>query len=162
MPQLHALLLKVIREWWAHPHAETAYQLHLPNASPSIRRLVFQQNAIGWNHIVFLGRFSQESGSHQDEYYARPAHTIETKRYTGQRWQIAVIRSIWQQWFLLWALRNKALHGADARLQTQAERRVVERTLTDLYDYRNQMEPSVQQLLHRYLAEHFTKTVAYN
>jgi hypothetical protein len=122
---------------------------------------VFQQNAIGWDHI-FLGRFSQEWGSLQDKYYARRAHTTETKRYTGQRWQIAVISSIWQQWFLLWALRNKALHGADARLQMQAERRVVKRTLSDLYDYRNQMEPSVQQLLHRDLAEHFTKTVSYN
>jgi hypothetical protein len=59
-------------------------------------------------------------------------------------------------------MRNKELHGADSRSQAQAERRVVERTLIDIYDIRNQMEPSVQQLLHRDITEHFSKTMAYN
>jgi hypothetical protein len=39
---------------------------------------------------------------------------------------------------------------------------MVERTLTDIYDLRNQMEPSVQSLLHRDISAHFSKTTAYN
>jgi hypothetical protein len=70
---------------------------------------------------------------------------------------------LWQQWFLLWATRNKELHGADSRSQSQAERRVVERTLIDIFDIRTtHMEPSVQKLLHRDITEHFSKTMAYN
>ena len=161
MPSLHVILTQAIREWFSHPHTETVYQLQLPHATPAVRRVVFQQNAIGWEQI-FLGRFCSEWGSLQDEYYARRAHSIETKRQTGQCWQITVISSVWQQWFLLWALRNQALHGADVRSHAQAERRVVERTLIDLYDIRHQMEPSVQHLLHRDLTDHFSKTVAYN
>ena len=112
---------------------------------------------------IFLGRFCSKWGSLQDEYYARLAHSIETKRQTGQHWQITVIISVRQQWFLLWALQNKALHGANARSQAQLERRVVKRTLIDLYNICHQMEPSVQQLvLHRNLTDHFFKIVAHS
>ncbi len=47
-------------------------------------------------------------------------------------------------------------------MQAQAEQREIERQLSDVYDLRPQMEPSVRQLLHRDLTEHLSKTVAYN
>jgi hypothetical protein len=59
-------------------------------------------------------------------------------------------------------MQNKELHGADACSQAQVDRRVVERTLINIYDIGHQMEPSVQQLLHRDITEHFLKTMAYN
>ena len=65
-------------------------------------------------------------------------------------------------WFLLWATRNKELHGADSRSQSQTERREIERTLIDIYEIRTHIEPSVQQLLHHDITEHFSKTMAYN
>jgi hypothetical protein len=160
-PRLTALLLEALREWCVHSPDESMYQLRSPDTSPVLRRLIFQQNAIGWDQL-FIGRFSSEWGTLRDEYYARQSRSTENKRQTGQRWQIAIISTLWQQWFLLWEMRNKELHGADSRSQAQAERRVVERTLIDIYDIRNQMEPSVQQLLHRDIAEHFSKTMAYN
>ncbi|KAI2499252.1 hypothetical protein MHU86_15239 [Fragilaria crotonensis] len=145
-----------------HSPEETMYQKHPTDASPpAIRRLLFQLNAIGWDHI-FLGRFSSEWSSLQDEYYARQAHSIDTKRSIGMRWQVAIISTIWQQWFLLWYMRNKVLHGVDSRSQAQAERRVVERTLIDIYDIRHQMEPSVQELLNRDITDHFSKTLTCN
>jgi hypothetical protein len=69
---------------------------------------------------------------------------------------------LWTKWFLLWEIRNKALHGADSRQQAQAERRNVERMMIDVYDNRNQMEPSIQQLFCRDITAHFSKTVGYN
>ncbi|KAI2511572.1 hypothetical protein MHU86_2826 [Fragilaria crotonensis] len=160
MPRLKALLMTVLHTWITFSPDEAAQFQHDPSGHPSsIRRLVFQQNAIGWDHI-FLGRFSMEWSSIQDEYYARQAHSIETKRLTGARWQVAIISTLWQQWFLLWEVRNKALHGDDARSRAQADRKMVERTLTDIYDLRNQMEPSVQSLLHRDISAHFSKTTA--
>ncbi|KAI2513676.1 hypothetical protein MHU86_816 [Fragilaria crotonensis] len=58
--------------------------------------------------------------------------------------------------------RNQSLHGADSKSRNQAERREVDRMLADIYDARNQMEPSIQQLLCRDITEHFTKSVPYN
>jgi hypothetical protein len=70
MPHLQALLLQAIREWCLHPHSETAFTVQPRGGdSPAFRRVIFQQNAIGWEHIL-LGRFSSEWSRHQDEYYA--------------------------------------------------------------------------------------------
>jgi hypothetical protein len=162
MPRLKTLLLQALRAWFLAPPNGDLFQI-LPSADDTleVRCLVFQQNSIGWEQL-FLGRFSNSWGSLQDAYYARRAHSIESKRQTGQRWQNALIDSIWQQWFLLWELRNKALHGEGTRAQALAERRIVERTLIDIYDLRNQMEPSVQHILCRDITEHFAKPVSYN
>jgi hypothetical protein len=65
MPSLHAFLLQALCKWCSHPHDENAYQLHPQNATPALRRVIFQQNAIGWEHL-FMGRFSSEWGSLQD------------------------------------------------------------------------------------------------
>ena len=162
MPRLKQLLLQAIGDWTLHTSSDdNEFTVHMLDAPLSIRRLLHQQNAIGWDHFL-LGRFSSEWGALQDEYYARQARVTETKRQTGQRWQIAIIGTIWQQWFLLWELRNKDLHGADARSKALAEQRVVDRMLIDIYDFRNQMEPSVRQLLHQDITDHFSKTVTYN
>jgi hypothetical protein len=163
MPSLKALLLQALREWLQYSSDDdTPYQLQAPStATVAIRRLVFQQNAIGWEHL-FLGRFSSEWSSLQDEYYARQAHLTDTKRRTGLRWQTAIISTVWTQWFLLWEVCNKSFYGADAQAKAHAERREVERLLVDIYDVRNQMEPSVQKLLCRDITEHFVKPVTYN
>ena len=158
MPRLTALILQALCEWSAPGQDENSNQLNSSEKFAALRRLVLQQNAIGWDHL-FLGRFSSEWSSLQDEYYARRSHSTETKHQTGQRWQIAVISMVW---FLLWATRNKELHGADSRSQSQTERREIERTLIDIYEIRTHIEPSVQQLLHRDITEHFSKTMAYN
>ena len=160
MPRLKQLFLQAIGDWTLHTSSDdNEFTVHMLDAPLSIRRLLHQQNAIGWDHIL-LGRFSSEWGSLQDEYYARQARVTETKRQTGQRWQIAIIGAIWQQWFLLWELRNsKDLHGADAHSKALAEQRIVDHMLIDIYDFRNQMEPSVRQLLHQDITDHFSKTV---
>jgi hypothetical protein len=143
MPHLKQVLMRAIGDWTLQSSStESEFTMHMSDAPIGIRRLIYQQNEIGWDHM-FLGWFSCKWSSLQDEYYARQARATETKRQTGQRWQTAIIGAIWQQWFLLWELRNTELHGADARSQALAERLVVDRTLIDIYDFRNQMEPSV-------------------
>lgn len=42
-------------------------------------RVIFQQNAIEWEHI-FQGRLSVSWGAIQDEYYAWQAHTADTEQ----------------------------------------------------------------------------------
>ena len=75
---------------------------------------------------------------------------------------MAIIRTLWTRWFLLWALRNSDLHGVDASSRAQAAKTEVDRSLREIYDMRSQMEPSMQQVLCKDLREHFTKTTSYN
>jgi acid phosphatase class B len=63
---------------------------------------------------------------------------------------------------IVWEIRNKDLHGTNETARARAEREEVERTLRDVYDLREQMEPSVQQLLCRDITEHFAKPLWFN
>jgi hypothetical protein len=69
---------------------------------------------------------------------------------------------VWAQWFILWEMRNKDLHGANESMRARVECEEVERTLRDVYDTRAQMEPSVQQLLCQDITTHFAKPLWYN
>ena len=77
MPRLTALILQALCEWSAPGQDENSNQLNSSEKFAALRRLVLQQNAIGWDHL-FLGRFSSEWSSLQDEYYARRSHSTET------------------------------------------------------------------------------------
>ena len=87
----------------------------------------------------------------------------EGKRRSGARWQKEIINEIWSQWFLVWEMRNTDLHGTNESTRVRAEREETERKLRDIYDLREQMEPSVQQLLLcKDLADHFAKPLWFN
>ena len=126
-----------------------------------------QQNEIGWNQL-FLGRFTKEWADLQDNYYAqkRLEQTDEEnkkiKKMTGYRWQVALIGILWDQWWAVWESRNKDLHGADAAARAQAEAREVHRTLRDLYDLRNRLDPHVQACLYEDVAYHNAQTTWFN
>ena len=56
------------------------------------------------------------------------------------RWQIAIISTLWSQWFLLWAIGIQSLHRADSKAKAQAERRrEVDGRLANIYGAHNQM-----------------------
>jgi hypothetical protein len=109
-----------------------------------------------------LGRFSTDWGEIQDVHYATMLNTKGNKQHTGQRWQTAIIGELWNQWFTLWDMRNSDLHGATESSRARAEREEVERSLREIYDMREQMEPSVQQLLCQDITNHFAKPLWFN
>jgi hypothetical protein len=77
--------MRALRSWFQHdPLSATPFQMHIDGATTPLRRLLFQQNQSGWNH-VFQGRFNQAWGEMQDEYYARRAQqsTESPKKRTG-------------------------------------------------------------------------------
>jgi hypothetical protein len=47
---------------------------------------------------------------------------LPNKHNTGQTWQVAVISLLWDQWYDVWVLRNKAVHGKDAATRVIAEK----------------------------------------
>jgi acid phosphatase class B len=89
-------------------------------------------------------------------------NTKASKRRTGQRWQEAIIGELWAQWFIVWELRNKDLNGATVTAKTRGDREEVKRMLREIYNLRNRMEPSVQQILCRDITDHFVKPLWFN
>ena len=100
----------------------------------------------------------------QDIYFIRVNEEERHKKIkrTGHRWQVALIGFLWDQWWLVWESRNKALHGADAQSRAQAETREVHRTLHELYDLRNRTDPHVQALFHNHITDHMARPTWFN
>jgi hypothetical protein len=120
--------------------------------------LIRQQNAIGWRQI-FSGRMSREWARLQDDFIYidkqrrrdlqndhRHRSTIADRR-NGTRWTATMIQTIWEQWFVVWALRNADVHGHDRRTRAEALARSNRGRLQEIYDSRRQLEPSVEALL---------------
>jgi hypothetical protein len=163
-PELRQILINAIEHWLTWNDEDQDYQHTIANhtsTSPQMVRLVTQQNAIGWDQIL-LGRFSIMWSAIQDDYYATTINNTESRRRSGEQWQQAIISEVWSQWFLLWELRNKDQHGSNESTRQRIEREEVERTLRELYDLKEQMEPSVQQVLCQDITDHFNKPLWYN
>ena len=112
-----------------------------------VRSVINQQNVIGWRQLI-NGRFGEEWSRGQDDYYARErSRRGATDKRSGQKWQIQLITHIWQQWIILWKLRNAELHGRNNATKSMAIRREMERELHEVYDHRHHYEPRVQELL---------------
>jgi hypothetical protein len=132
----------------------TSYQLETAIHDDAYELLIQQQNQIGWKHI-FLGRFSWAWVDLQDAHYAtRPNPKKSCK---GAKWQVAIIKKLWDNWYLLWESRNNDLHGADARLSALVDRRNALQTLRELYALRNQYEPTARELLMADIRDHEVK-----
>ena len=160
-PELRQLLYDALSGWLNHDSPSTKYRVSMSSYPTEVHRLIAQQNLIGWEHL-FQGRFSVEWGRLQDEYYARLVNTDNTKRRTGHRWQTTIIGKIWEQWFLVWATRNKDKHGVDSTARAYAARQEVDRGLRELYELRYHMEPSVRELLCSDISGHYLKSTKYN
>jgi hypothetical protein len=160
-PQIQHILHTAVSRWLEHTDPRRRFHLNPEDFPTAYRRLIRQQNLIGWEQLI-QGRFSTEWSTVQDNFYARQLNCRQNKIRTGQRWQVAIIRVIWAQWFLLWEMRNRDLHGADTSSRAKAARAAVEYSLREIYDMRTHMEPSVQALLCKDITSHYTKSIGYN
>lgn len=142
---IQQLLLEVVRQW-LDPNNPPVDHVHLAQHPEELHPLIQTQNRIGWRQL-FNGRFSQLWGELQNIHLYRNRQHLPTKHSSGQKWQVAIITVIWEQWYVLWKLRNEAVHGKDATSRAIAETQEVSRNLTAIYDQRNHMEPSAQSLL---------------
>lgn len=153
-PKLRDLLLDGISGWFASPDPDT-YQLQQSGYADEFKRLISQQNKIGWKH-VFLGRFSMEWSNLQDIYYTTRPDSQQSRK--GSTWQVAIINCLWDQWSALWDSRNKDVHGVDARQSASIARQNALRTLRELYDLRDQVEPSARELLMKDIRDHAARS----
>lgn len=146
-PALAKLLEESLRAWLSHTGKEKEFHVSPAQFPREFGSLIRQQNMIGWRQF-FNGRFSAEWGRLQDDYYSRDDISKGNKVQSGQRWQVTIIGFIWEQWFLVWSSRNQGLHGADVASRAAAAQQAVDRSLAEIYQARDLVEPRVRDLLY--------------
>jgi hypothetical protein len=156
-PSLKHLLLDTCRSWLYH-NTDEVYNPNPMHHPASLRSLILQQTEIGWRQL-FNGRFCVQWSRIQDAYLYRTqaARPGSSAKLTGDRWQTKLILFFWEQWRVVWKLRNESLHGKDTAARAVAEANEVKRRLKDIYDLRGHMEPSVQELLCQDIHHHLAK-----
>ena len=151
-PELRDILLDGVSGWLDHRSDDEHY---LPAAlyNEEFERLIEKQNSIGWHHVI-LGRYCWEWSDFQEAHYVTRSNYNLIKKCTGNQWQAAIISQVWSQWYKLWELRNRELHGVDTTRQAQVARRNAVRALRELYALKENVEPSVQSLLMADIRDH--------
>ena len=159
-PLLRHVWREAMELWFA---AEAQEDIKVsPFLFPSdVRRVIIQQNAIGWRQI-FNGRFAIAWAAVQDDYLARNAlntnSTVTSRKVKkGKHWQQRFIHAIWKQWTVVWKQRNEMIHGQTSNTQREANRRRTEAELRAIYETRDQLEPEVQPLMFREVQDHIQR-----
>ena len=142
---------------WLASDDPLRYQLEDAIYDDEFTRLITQQNQIGW-HNIFLGRFSGEWEMLQENHYRTQPNYNSKKSPRGSRWQVAIIGTIWSQWYTVWVLRNSDVHGVDSTHQAIQDRREALHTLRRLYELKAHVEPSAQLLLMDDIRQHEGKS----
>jgi hypothetical protein len=92
---------------------------------PSVySNLIYQQTQIGWRQL-FNGCNSTKWSRLQDDYLLRQG--LHNKKTTGQLWATNIISCVWEEWHLVWMIRNEVIHGHD-----QTSRNCIQRTEAEL------------------------------
>jgi hypothetical protein len=97
-------------------------------------------------------------GDIQNAHLYRSRHQVSTKTHSGQKWQVAIITLIWEQWYEVQKLWNDNVHGKDDATRVLVDRRKVTRQLAAIYSQRRLMEPSFQDLLYPDIQQHPEQT----
>ena len=153
-PLLRYVFKEAVTQWFQVEAPDVVSPILFPQ---EVRTLIQTQNAIGWRQI-FRGRFSKEWQRLQNLYYMQHKNKSAFKR-TGVLWQKQFITTIWELWFQLWNLRNGEVHGTTVETRAQAQRFEVARQLTEIYNSRGFMEPTVEALLETNQETHAQKPV---
>ena len=144
-PPMQILLLDTLRQWLYSADVDK-FEPTMTNHPHYLNVLIATQTRIGWRQL-FNGRFSDHWSALQDDYYFRERQTIPTKKKSGLIWQTGLITLLWEQWYIVWKIRNEDVHGKDMSSRAAAEKKEVTRQLGEIYDLSNQMEPSARALL---------------
>lgn len=142
---LKILLLDAVRKW-LYPGSATYDYPQCDQYEIELHPLINTQTRLGWRQM-FNGRFCNQWEDIQNTHLYQVRHHLPTKNNSGQRWQVAIITIIWEQWYDLWKMRNADVHGKDEVTRALAEKRETSRRLEMIYAQRIHMEPSAQALL---------------
>ena len=124
--------------------------LHIP---PLYSTLIHQQTQIGWRQL-FNGRISTEWSRLQNDYLHQQG--LHNKKNTGQLWATNILSRIWEEWYLVWTIRNAVIHGHDQTGRNRIQRIEAEVEIRAIYDERELLLPADQDHLFDDVEFHLT------
>ena len=158
-PTMTAMLVHGLHGWFEN-HAQFQPTIDVPS---KYRRLVAQQNAIGWRQM-FHGRLSIEWARLHDDHmfclakqHGHDSHLFRgTRKRTGDQWCQDITTLLWTQWTVVWKIRNEVIHGKDEQDRRKKQEQENLRKLRKIYSQRELIKPRVQELLFDEISEHET------
>ena len=87
----------------------------------------------------------------------REQKLYSTKK-TGLLWATSLLTSLWEEWHLVWTIRNEAIHGHDTASRHAKERLRVENEIRSIYADRELLLPADQDHLFDDVESHLAKT----
>jgi hypothetical protein len=105
----------------------------------SLRKLISDQNAIGWNQL-FRGRMVTEWAQLQQQSLLD--NGCQTPSLSGRSWVATVVSTIWTRFFELWDGRNKIVHGVNINDYTTIQKAKLLDELKDLHSRRDSFHRS--------------------
>jgi len=114
--------------------APAGYDQRIPD-DPMYQDLKDNQSAIGWREIL-KGRLTKTFSRIQDEHLG----PNRTDRKNGTTWVTGFIDVLFQQWWILWEMRNGDRHGRDLQTKHQATAR---QTIRELHLFHNKYSSMV-------------------
>jgi exonuclease III len=145
----------------AHMLAQTFVKIFDTNQDPSTTftypysYLKQSQTAIGWDQMLY-GRFSIEWKRLQLRFLKSTG--IQHPHAKADKWQRDLIIFIFQEFHLLWEMRNQDKHGPDQSQKAILLKERARRELTELYTYRNQILPGHQKIYRESLDNHLQES----
>jgi hypothetical protein len=128
---------------------------NLTQYPPLYSILIHQQTQIGWRQL-FNGQISTEWSRLQEEYLHE--QKFYSQRNTGLLWATSLLTSIWDEWHLVWTIRNEVIHGHDKASRQQQERLRAENEIRAIYEDQELLLPADQDHLFDNVDTHLAKS----
>jgi hypothetical protein len=137
-PNLQMILLTALEAWFTNTPADFS------KYPTQYSHLIRQQTQICWRQL-FNGRLSMEWSQLQDEYLHQQG--LHNKKTTGLLWAMSILSKIWEEWTLIWTIRNQVIHGHDQTSRLNIQCLEAETELCAIYDDRKLLLPADQDHL---------------
>jgi hypothetical protein len=107
--------------------------------SLDLRPCIQQQNKIGWYHL-YKGRIAKDMIRFMEEHFRKLS--VDSKRYTGERWGKMLICNIWNAILQAWKQRNEIIHGNQHQIEHNTEKRRLEHRVKEYYQMKETLDAS--------------------
>ena len=114
------------------------YQPNPKYVHQSVHHIITKQGSIGWNQIT-QGRLSKSIVQHQDNYY-KAKGIYDDKHFTGKRWAVKLLITIWKTVLKTWKTRCEIVHGRDRQEQQANATRIYKHRVQACYNFLPQLQ----------------------
>jgi hypothetical protein len=120
--------------------------------------LIRSQNSIGWRQM-FNGRWSTMWAILQGRFLNEVSSDGTSP--LGNKWNVVIIKEIWDTWLILWKARNAIIHGKDDASRRAAEVTMIRRRIQLVYALESRVEPILASVFNTPLDVLWTKGLTF-